>query len=302
MRARVGDLQRQIQEGGRSWHRAQAASADPLAFEGFLAGEAGPSWTASLLVPPDAAAGAVGGFALWLGKAEDALSLADLREHRIGAIVNVALAGCHECQSFVRGPGGGLAGCRANLWQDAEFSEDWYRRRLGAPDFLYLALNCEDRPDFEIQEHFGAVADFLLRCRETGRPVLVHCMQGINRSSAVCAAFLARDGAEAGSPLGVSGAVDWIARRRQPVLENAGFLRQLAQHGYDPPKEAPESPESPGQPGEEHWLPGSRALELGSVSEKGHATEAAAGGPRQARPVSLFKERRQGGRAGVPAG
>merc|ERR1712205_263474 len=32
---------------------------------------------------------------------------------------------------------------------------------------------------------------------------------------------------EADEGLGVHGAVDWISRRRHPVLENRGFLRQL---------------------------------------------------------------------------
>ncbi|CAK0898088.1 unnamed protein product, partial [Prorocentrum cordatum] len=217
--------------------------------EFLLRGAAGSPWGASLLLPAAGSPPADGeGFALWLGSADDALDLPALHQHGVTAIVNMALGGCEDVRRFVRAR---------------------YRDRLGCEKFQYLAADALDAGGYPIWRWWkggDTVGFFWLACRPEGRAVLVHCMQGVNRSAAVAAAFMARQGpSPTGGPgLGVLGAVDWISRRRQPVLQNVGFLKQLLDHG---------SPGVPWEPGEEEEAEAPpaavEAYRVGDVLERG---------------------------------
>ncbi|CAE8613675.1 unnamed protein product, partial [Polarella glacialis] len=256
------ELMAVIAKNCRVVSKARAAAAEvPVALDDFLRGGScseGSHWSASLLLPGTSAAKTPTpgpGFALWLGGADDALDLAALRHRGISAIVNMALAGCLEEQASMRAVASryGALTTDCKTWQQADFTADWYGKSLASDDFQYLAINAQDRPDFPISESFDEVEAFLRRCQAAERAVLVHCMQGINRSAAVCASFLARSQGldpELGSceVMGVRRAVDWISQRRHGVLSNTGFLHQLVVHGAP---EAPWDSEVPLEAGDE---------------------------------------------------
>lgn len=189
------------------------------------------------------------GFELWLGSLEDALSLEALERHKIDGILNCALAECQlECacsrpsgagrrRSHARGPSamnGGdfqasvaVDGCR-RLDRDqiralASFDADWYSTILGR-DVDYLGIDAVDEPGYPMDAHFQETLDFLARCREEGRRVLVHCVQGINRSSAALVAFLCHD-----LCMQLADAVELTAKRRGHILSNESFLAQLVE-------------------------------------------------------------------------
>jgi len=264
--------------------------------EDFLHGGcAGTTWGATCLVPakgpPPSDA-----FALWLGSADDALDIDGVKERGISAIVNMAAGGCEEEKSYFRALSAKdkkLCTAEELRFDTAEFNQEWYRHSTGCTDFMYLSIDAEDSPSFPIWKHFDEVTEFLRACRQAGKPVLVHCMQGVNRSATVCAAFLAREGIDegpGGTGLGVLKAVDWISQRRQPVLLNARFVRQLVEHGS--PQAEWQEPERGIDAG------GDRpAFEVGAVVERGVAdgSEEAGGeaGPAApSRPPSKFKASR----------
>lgn len=183
-----------------------------------------------------------GGFEIWLGSLDDALCLSSLRERGIGALLNCAVEECErECAAH-RGFGGrrraharGIsamdggynpANGAATLDRDqiravALFDSEWYTNMLGR-DTSFLGIAADDEDGYNIERHFAEARAFLGRCRREGRKVLVHCIMGINRSSAALVAFLCGD-------LGMSleEAVDLISKHRGHVLSNNSFLKQL---------------------------------------------------------------------------
>jgi hypothetical protein len=194
----------------------------------------GLSWEATCLVPAHGTPPS-DSFALWLGSVDDALNIDALKKRGISAIVNMASGSCDEEKSRVKAKDRKRCTAEEIQFVTAEFTESWYRQSTGRADFLYLSIAAEDGKSYPIWKSFDKVTMFLRGCREAGRPVLVHCMQGVNRSAAVCTAFLAREGVVSkgggsGEGCGVFKAVDWISRRR-PVLENRDFLHQLLEYG-----------------------------------------------------------------------
>eukprot|EP00929_Paragymnodinium_shiwhaense_P081681 TRINITY_DN4280_c0_g1_i1.p1 TRINITY_DN4280_c0_g1~~TRINITY_DN4280_c0_g1_i1.p1 ORF type:complete len:391 (-),score=84.55 TRINITY_DN4280_c0_g1_i1:267-1439(-) len=179
--------------------------------------------------------GCAGEFQLWLGGVDDAINMEFLRKREVSAVVNMAARACQRektTQIALNAQYAPFLSPEALRWTGAEFNEDWYRRGLGREDARYLALDCEDREEYQIWQHFAQVSAFLRTCREEKRVVLVHCIMGVNRSPSACVAFLMHEGLSASSEgLGVAAAVDWVSRRRRGILQNRGFLQQLLQHG-----------------------------------------------------------------------
>lgn len=195
-----------------------------------------------------------GGFELWLGSLEDALSLEGLRQRQINGVLNCALEECRrECAAF-RGCsddtfGGGGGGRRrthargASLANDgeakanaaakkrampldvirslAEFNECWYSDFLDY-DIEYYGLEALDQDGYRMSDHFEELQFFLERCRQEQRKVLVHCIMGINRSSFALIAFLC-----AGCGMRLQDAVALAARQRGFILSNGSFIDQL---------------------------------------------------------------------------
>lgn len=206
--------------------------------------EDGTSFAADLVFRDDS------GFELWLGSLEDALSLEALRQHKINGILNVAREDCDmecacsrpsrsvggRCRSHARGPsamnGGDFTSSKASVEGShsfdrdeirglASFDGDWYST-FSDRDITYLGIDALDQPGYEMDVHFRETTEFLARCREEGRKVLVHCVQGINRSSAALVAYLCD-----GLAMTLDDAIVLTATRRGLILSNDGFLRQL---------------------------------------------------------------------------
>lgn len=190
----------------------------------------------------DLITGEDGGFEIWLGSLDDALCLSSLRERGIGALLNCAVEECErECAAH-RGFGGrrraharGVSAmdggyCPANgaatmdrdqIRAVALFDSEWYTSMLGR-DTSFLGIAADDVDGYNIERHFAEARAFLGKCRQEGRKVLVHCIMGINRSSAALVAFLCGE-------LGMSleEAIDLISKHRGHVLSNNSFLKQL---------------------------------------------------------------------------
>jgi len=205
-----------------------------------------------------------GGFELWLGSLEDALSIEALRARGVNAVLNCAVEECiKECASFRLDPAASRSGGRrrthargASLAVDeedvvagrrtlrveqvrglVEFEESWYSDVLEY-DMAYLGLPAVDEDGYRMDSHFPDVKSFLGQCRQEGRKVLIHCVMGINRSSVALVAFLC-----SGLGMDLSSAVDLASKQRGYILSNESFLDQLiANFGLPESQEAkPES-------------------------------------------------------------
>lgn len=207
--------------------------------EAFGREQPGDSFDADLILSDE------DGFEIWLGSFEDALALQSLRDRGIDGILNCAVEECwRECLAF-RGLGSGrrrahargvsamdgsqqpgdsedrLVLDRDHVRRVAAFDAEWYSSMLGR-DTSFLGIAANDEEGYGMAQHFAEAGEFLAQCRREHRKVLVHCVMGINRSSAAVAAFLCQ---ELGT--GLTPAVELISRHRGHVLSNSSFLRQL---------------------------------------------------------------------------
>lgn len=134
---------------------------------------------------------------LYLGDFGDASSLGLLSELGITHLLNCA--GVVSNHGFYRPPHGGSTVPR------------YYKQ--------FEAIDCEE---YDLSAHFDEAFQYIDEARSEGGKVLVYCVRGVNRSAAICVAYLvARDGAD------LSTAVTHVALARGRVLTNPGFQKQL---------------------------------------------------------------------------
>lgn len=86
----------------------------------------------------------------------------------------------------------------------------------------YLAIPAEDRIEYDIMQHFIEAFSFIDKAKRRGTNVLVHCNLGINRSGAVCAAYLM-----ANQHMYLLEVIKLLKAKRSVVLWNKGFRLQL---------------------------------------------------------------------------
>jgi len=197
---------------------------------GCPAERVGPGWAANAVL-----GGGGEEFSMWLGDVDDAMNFEALKERRVFAIVNMALKDCKIEQRFRITLNRDCAEDVAagdKRWDHMKFDEEYYKKELDNGDVWYLGMDTEDTLGYPMAEHFDELVAFLRRCREGRRSVLVHCMQGLNRAGCACGVFLMREGVAPGADgLGLREMIDYLSRRRVGVLQNTGFLDQLAVHG-----------------------------------------------------------------------
>ena len=158
---------------------------------------------------------------VYLGSVSDAMYPRALKERGIAGIINAAHRQCRDIQRVQR----------EGSWGSVDFSPAWYQRMLvlapqDAP-FRYLALDAEDHPRYKISDHFEECIAWLNEIEKSNSSqsspaVLIHCIQGHNRSAALCVAWLMRR-----FELDLESALFSIAQNRKGILSNKSFLMQL---------------------------------------------------------------------------
>jgi len=138
--------------------------------------------------------GASGNPYLAIGDMMDARNLVKLRANNIGAVLNLS---------------------------DMDHSHVPY----GAAGITYHKIDCMDLPNFPIiADTFPKAKSFLDDQAGLRQQILVHCTMGVNRSSAVCCAYLIQ---RERIPLAEAGRYV-VSARKHPILTNPGFRQQLA--------------------------------------------------------------------------
>jgi len=86
----------------------------------------------------------------------------------------------------------------------------------------YYEFQAEDSDRYNITQHFSEAFTYLDNVKRVGGVALVHCALGINRSAAVCLAYIMTD-----RRLPLLEATRMLKNKRRIVLVNKAFQRQL---------------------------------------------------------------------------
>ena len=88
----------------------------------------------------------------------------------------------------------------------------------------YQELDAEDTARYQLCNHFESAFEFIDSALKTlqGNKVLVYCAKGVNRSAAICVAYLVHNG-----KTDLLSAVRTVADARGRILTNGNFQRQL---------------------------------------------------------------------------
>ena len=88
---------------------------------------------------------------------------------------------------------------------------------------VFAGFWSSDNEDYDIvADYFASGRAVLSEARRTGERIFVHCLQGFNRSAAICAAFLVEH-----EGMALTEAAALLHHRRGGVLGNKSFRRQL---------------------------------------------------------------------------
>ena len=107
---------------------------------------------------------------------------------------------------------------------DQKYLAPMWKKGIEDETVLYKAIACDDDIEYPLlKNHWDAACEFLDRALAQGRPVLVHCVQGLNRSGLiVCAYYMLH------TKTSLVPAVEFLRSKRGPeALKNPGFMVQL---------------------------------------------------------------------------
>jgi protein-tyrosine phosphatase len=97
------------------------------------------------------------------------------------------------------------------------------------PLFNYRRIELADEVHVPISEHFKEAFTFLGEALSNKKRVLVHCQEGISRSSTIVIAFLMyRSHRNGHKPLSLHDAYQWVKSMRKQIFPNLGFWKQLS--------------------------------------------------------------------------
>ena len=88
----------------------------------------------------------------------------------------------------------------------------------------YLMIPAQDYEDYDIARHLPEALAFLDHAKRNGGKALVHCNMGVNRSGAVCAAYLMAD-----QKMNLLEVTKYLKLKRTFVLVNRGFQKQMVE-------------------------------------------------------------------------
>lgn len=89
-------------------------------------------------------------------------------------------------------------------------------------DFEYLKLALDDSAEVDITETFSRAFEFIDRCMEEKGRLFIHCQLGVSRSATILIAYIMRS-----YNTTLHNAIAMVRSRRQQILPNKGFLKQL---------------------------------------------------------------------------
>ncbi|XP_044285869.1 dual specificity protein phosphatase 14 [Varanus komodoensis] len=90
------------------------------------------------------------------------------------------------------------------------------------PEFEYVKVPVDDRPNAPISLYFDSVADKIQSVARKHGVTLVHCAAGVSRSATLCIAYLMKY-----QNVTLYEAYNWVKSRRPVINPNVGFWRQL---------------------------------------------------------------------------
>ncbi|ELT88711.1 hypothetical protein CAPTEDRAFT_118704 [Capitella teleta] len=131
---------------------------------------------------------------VFIGNYKDAENIAKLQSHGITHVLN-----CAAFRKCLRNP---------------------YPTDSGITD--YEQFEADDCESYSILQHFPRAREFIDRAKHQGGKVLIHCAMGVNRSGAICVAYVMVD-----QKVTLIDAIRKVKGKRNAVLCNKGFQRQL---------------------------------------------------------------------------
>jgi protein-tyrosine phosphatase len=115
---------------------------------------------------------------------------------------------------------------RAGITHIVDLTVPGFDANEGAPNHRgieYMHIRVKDQPGENLGQHLKRAGDFIRRAHGAGGGVLVHCLHGKSRSSAVVIAYLLLH-----HGMTLSGALAFCKKRRSKVAPNIGFVLQLS--------------------------------------------------------------------------
>jgi rhodanese-related sulfurtransferase len=88
--------------------------------------------------------------------------------------------------------------------------------------FLYLGVAIKDKVDVDIAQEFGPTIEFIQKAAEESGRVLIHCVQGVSRSSTICIWYVMLR-----TKCTLSAAYSHVLKCRPLIFPNRGFMAQL---------------------------------------------------------------------------
>lgn len=93
----------------------------------------------------------------------------------------------------------------------------------------YMQFHADDAADYDIlAKHFAEARRFIDNAKREGGRCLVHCAMGINRSGAICAAYIMVD-----RHWDLLSVMELLKKKRGRILANRGFQRELIRFAQD---------------------------------------------------------------------
>ena len=97
-----------------------------------------------------------------------------------------------------------------------------------------LNIDAEDIDTYDITQHFEQCFNFMDECYKNGGKMLLHCYAGMNRSVAICIAYLLQSNHDIqeinAAEKKLLDIVEYIKHKRGQILTNIGFQKQLIQY------------------------------------------------------------------------